>query len=247
MAALLLRATPALLARSALLALPSYWATALASYPRATPRAKLATSLVALMERPSSSTGTNPGVQALGGGRDGEGGEGGGAVVGMDSARVLEDEELQRMLVRALAAEALARIQSSLPPQESSSASAGVVSSDVPIADAHSTNEQNFPITARGSFEALRAQRLEEGAELGRLLVAAIPYVAPECVHDVEVCVTAVVLALPQTSAQRVAMVSLLFSTVSGGLEVERRERLMNWFLILRRVALDLRPRRSHL
>jgi hypothetical protein len=240
MAALLLRATPALLVRSALLALPSYWATALASYPRATPLAKLATSLVALMERPSSSTRTNPGVQALGG-------VGGGAVGGMDSAGVLEDEELQRMLVRALAAEALARIQSSLPPQESSSASAGVVSSHAPIADAHSTNEQNFPITTRGSLESQRAQRREEGAELGRLLVAAIPYVAPDCVHDVEVCVTAVVLALPQTSAQRVALVSLLFSTVSGGLEVERRERLMNWFLILRRVALDLHPRRSRL
>ena len=95
----------------------------------------------------------------------------------------------------------------------------------------------------RSRLTCIRSQ----GAELGRLLVAAIPYVPPECVHDVEVCVTAVVLALPQTSAQRVALVSLLFSTVSAGLEVERRERLINWFLILRRVALDLRPRRSRM
>jgi hypothetical protein len=64
----------------------------------------------------------------------------------------------------------------------------------------------------RSRLTCIRSQ----GAELGRLLVAAIPYVPPECVHDVEVCVTAVVLALPQTSAQRVALVSLLFSTVSG-------------------------------
>ena len=158
MTALLLRATPALLVRSALLALPSYWATALASYPRATPLAKLATILVALMERPSSSTGTNPGVhtEAL------EGGKGGGVVVGMASAGLLEAEELQRMLVRALAAEALARIQSSLPQQDSSSTSAGVVSSHAPIADAHSTNEQNSPIKARGRLESQRALRLEE-------------------------------------------------------------------------------------
>ena len=88
---------------------------------------------------------------------------------------------------------------------------------------------------------------MDEAAELGKLLAACLPYVTAKCVHDVAVCLRAVVLALPFDSSQRLGLVTLVFSVVSGGLEVERREGLARWFLRLRRQALHLTPQSSRL
>jgi hypothetical protein len=103
-------------------------------------------------------------------------------------------------------------------------------------------------VGSRGQGVAKRAAELtHQGAELARLLAAAVPYVAAECLHEAVVCLEAACMALPAGSPERLSLLSFIFAVVSGGLEVERREQLTAWFLVLRRKALDLRPGRSRL
>ncbi len=261
MAALLQPGARREVARAAQAAVLSYWAVGLQAYPRAAPLSKLATVLVNLMERshllppgpvlapadsgphaiakPFTSAGM-PASQASApqegaGGREVEGSEQPG--IEWDSAAVLGN--LQRAMLRAVAAESVRRINQGLDET-----GAAVHGRGAAQGGGGAGASPGSP--GRGLVNG-PADLVHQGAELARLLAAAVPYVAAECVHEATVCLEAACLALPASSPERLSLVSFIFAVVSGGLEVERREQLTTWFLLLRRKALDLRPGHSRL
>jgi hypothetical protein len=260
MAALLQPGVPREVAHAAQAAVLSYWAVGLKAFPRAALLSKLATVLVNLMERshlppdpvlapsdadppalpnPFPSTGT-PASQVRAseegvGDREVESSEQPG--VEWDSAAVLS--KLQRAMLRAVAAESLLRISQGLDETAAAVHRTGAAQGGGGAGDG---------VGSRGQGVAKRAAELtHQGAELARLLAAAVPYVAAECLHEAVVCLEAACMALPAGSPERLSLLSFIFAVVSGGLEVERREQLTAWFLVLRRKALDLRPGRSRL